>query len=157
MDFNNLFLIILFLSCKDRGVHIIVLVYVDDLIISSDNHKAITEFKAYLHNCFHMKDLRILKYFLGVEVTRCSASIFLCQHKYALDIIAKAGLLGAKPSNVLIEQNHRLALAKDLPFPHPDQYRWLVGRLIYLFFTRLELSYCVQVLSQFMQTPKETH
>ena len=134
-----------------------MLVYVDDLIILRDNHEAITKFKAFLHNCFHMKDLGILKYFLGVEVAWSFAGIFLCQHKYALDIIAKAGLLGAKPSNVLIEQNHRLALAKDLPFPHPDQYRWLVGRLIYLFFTRLELSYCVHVLSQFMQTPKETH
>ena len=50
------------------GVHIIVLVYVDDLIISGDNHEAITEFKAYLHNCFHIKDLGILKYLLGVEV-----------------------------------------------------------------------------------------
>ena len=55
-----------------------------------------------------------------------------------------------------IEQNHCLALAADFPFPHPDQYRQLVGRLIYLCFARLELSYCVHVLSQFMQAPKET-
>ena len=77
--------------------------YVDDLIILGDNHEAITKFKAYLHNCFHMKDLGILKYFLGVEVARSSAGIFLCQRKYALDIIAEVGLLGAKPSNVSIE------------------------------------------------------
>ena len=63
------------------GVHIVVLVYVDDLIILGDNHETITKFKAYLHNCFHMKDLGILKYFLGIEVVRSSASIFLCQHK----------------------------------------------------------------------------
>jgi len=139
------------------GVHIVVLVYVDDLIISGDNHEAITEFKAYLHTCFHMKYLGILKYFLGVEVARSSAGIFLCQRKYALNIIAEAGLLGAKPLNVPIEHNHRLTLAADLPFPHLDQYRRLVGRLIYLCFTRPELSYCVHVLSQFMQTPKEAH
>ena len=93
------------------GVHFVVLVYVDDLIISRDNHEAITEFKAYLHNYFHMKDLGILKYFLGVEVVRSFAGIFLCQCKYVLDIIAKVGLLGAKSSNVPIEQNHHLTLA----------------------------------------------
>ena len=141
------------------GVDIVVLVYVDDQIILGDNHihEAITEFKAYLHNCIHTKDLGILKYFLGVEVARSSAGIFLCQHKYALDIIAKAGLLGAKPSNVAIEQNHCLALAADLPFPRPNQYMWLVGHLIYLCFTRPKLSYCVHLLSQFMQAPKGAH
>jgi len=117
------------------GVHIVVLVFVDDLIISGDNNEAITEFKSYLHNCFHMKDLGIFKYFLGVEVVRSFASIFLCQRKYALDIIAKAELLGAKPSNVSIEHNHRLALATDLLFPHLDQYKWLVGCLFCLCFT----------------------
>jgi len=134
-----------------------VLVYVDDLIISGDNHEAITEFKAYLHNCFHIKDLGILKYLLGVEVVWSFVGIFLCQRKYALDIIAKAGLLGAKPSNVPIEQNHRLTLAAHLPFPYLDQYRRLVGCLIYLYFIRPELSYCVHVLSQFMQAPKEAY
>jgi len=84
-------------------------------------------------------------------------SIFLCQHKYALDIIVEAGLLGAMPSNVSIEQNHHLALAIDLPFPHLDQYRQLVGFLIHLCFTRPKLSYYVHVLSQFMQAPKKVH
>lgn len=87
---------------------------------------------------------------MGVEVARSSAGISLCQRKSALNVIAEAGLLGAKPASVPIEQNHRLALAAGLPFPHPDQYRRLVGRLIYLCFTRPELSYCVHVLFQFM-------
>ncbi|GAA0186207.1 transmembrane signal receptor [Lithospermum erythrorhizon] len=77
--------------------------------------------------------------------------------KYALDIIAETGLLGAKPSGFPIEQNHRLALADGAPLPDPERYRRLVGRLIYLAFTRPDLAYTVYILAQFMQQPRQEH
>ena len=58
-----------------------------------------------------MKDLGVLKYFLGVKVAGSPEGFFLCQRKYALNIITEAGLLGAKPVHVPMEQNHRLALS----------------------------------------------
>ncbi|KAK3036779.1 hypothetical protein RJ639_029744 [Escallonia herrerae] len=136
-------------------VQVNVLVYVDDLIISENNHATIQRFKSYLSECFHMKDLGALKYFLGVEVARGLEGIFLCQRKYAIDIIYEIGLLGAKPASVPLEQNHRLALATGRLIDDPERYRRLVERLIYLCFMRPELSYCVHVLSQFMQQPRE--
>lgn len=48
-------------------IQINVLVYVDDLIISGNNSAAFRVFKHYLSTCFHMKDLGVLKYFLGIE------------------------------------------------------------------------------------------
>lgn len=66
----------------------------------------------------------------------------------------ETGLLGGKPASVPIEQNHRLAQSTESYMDHPEQYRRLVGRLIYLTITRPELSYCVHVLAQFMQTPR---
>ncbi|WVZ23541.1 hypothetical protein V8G54_002085 [Vigna mungo] len=140
-----------------RVIHLVVLVYVDDLIVAGDDHAAIGRFKAYLHTCFHVKDLGPLKYFLGVEVARSSTGIYLCQRKYALDIIQETGLLGAKPAVTPLEQNHHLALADGPVFSHPDRYRRLVGRFIYLCFTRPELTYCVHMLSQFLQQPKQDH
>ena len=109
------------------------------------------QFKDYLNRCFHMKDLRKLKYFLGIEVVTNSYGIFLCQRKYILDIISKAGLLGAKFAGTPLEQNHKLTLVGNSDLCDPGQYRRLVGRLIYLTITRPELSYCVHMLAQFMQ------
>jgi len=63
-------------------VELYVLVYVDDLIISGNNDKAIESFKSYLSTCFHMKNLDPLKYFLSIEVTRNANGIFSCQQKY---------------------------------------------------------------------------
>lgn len=96
----------------------------------------IHQFKIYLHTCFHMKDLERLNYFLGVELARSHTEIFLCQRKYALDIIKETGLLGAKPAPLPIEPNHRLALAEGPLLSDPAQYRRLLGHLIYLCFTR---------------------
>ncbi|XP_016199408.1 uncharacterized protein LOC107640399 [Arachis ipaensis] len=56
-----------------------------------------------------------------------------------------------------MEDNHRLALAMRPLLSDPTQYCRLVGRLIYLCFTRPELSYSVYILSQFMQQPREEH
>ncbi|RVW25775.1 Retrovirus-related Pol polyprotein from transposon RE2 [Vitis vinifera] len=139
------------------NVQINVLVYVDDLIISGNDSAALKTFKAYLSDCFKMKDLGVLKYFLGIEVARSSAGLFLCQRKYTLDIVSEAGLLGAKPCGFPIEQNHRLGLANGELLSNPESYRRLVGRLIYLAVTRPDLAYSVHILSQFMHEPRIEH
>ena len=56
-----------------------------------------------------------------------------------------------------METNHKLGLATSKLIIDPTQYRCLVGRLIYLTITRLELSYSVHISFQFMQNPKEEH
>lgn len=146
----------LFGLCRGR-TQINVLVYVDDLIIAGNDKVALTAFKDYLGRCFHMKDLGVLKYFLGIEVARNPEGILLCQRKYTLEIISETGLLGAKPAAFPMEQNHNLALAKGEFLADPAPYRRLVGRLIYLSVTRPDLAYSVHILSQFMQQPREDH
>lgn len=129
----------------DQRLH--VLVYVDDLILSGSTPSLVINFKAYLSSKFHMKDLGILRYFLGIEVARKPSGIYICQRKYALGIIADAGLSGVKPASFPLDQNHKLTLAKGDLIPDPTMYRRLVGRLIYLSATRPDLSYSIHILT----------
>ncbi|CAH9096431.1 unnamed protein product [Cuscuta europaea] len=144
-------------TCSRGGTQVNVLVYVDDLIISGNNSTTISMFKNYLHSCFHMKDLGVLKYFLGIEVARSPDGLFLSQRKYTLDIITESGLLGAKPAATPIDINHCLARSNSDLLADPLPYRRLLGRLIYLAVTRPDLSYSIHLLSQFMQSPKTDH
>ncbi|KAJ9548782.1 LOW QUALITY PROTEIN: hypothetical protein OSB04_021325 [Centaurea solstitialis] len=125
-------------TLQEGKVHINVLVYVDGLIISGNDSAALSSFKKYLSRCFHMKDLGVLKYFLGVEVARNADGIFLCQRKYTLDIITEAGYLAL---NQQAFQWSNLARSTSPLLTNVEQYRRLVGRLIYLSFTRPDLGY----------------
>ncbi|XP_013632791.1 PREDICTED: uncharacterized mitochondrial protein AtMg00810-like [Brassica oleracea var. oleracea] len=54
-----------------------------------------------------------------------------------------------------MEQHHKLALDKSSFLQDAEQYRRLVGRLIYLSITRPDISYPVHILAQFMKAPRE--
>ena len=49
---------------------ILQIVYVNDIVVTGSDSKGILSLKSFLHSQFHIKDLEMLKYFLGVEVMR---------------------------------------------------------------------------------------
>ena len=70
----------LFMKSKD-GRLAIVLVYVDDLIITGDYSEEIQRTRENLSVRFQMKELGELKHFLGLEVERTKEGLFLGQQK----------------------------------------------------------------------------
>lgn len=102
-------------------------------------------------------NLGLLKHFLGIEVARNADEMYLSQRKYALDIFYERGLSGSKPTPIPIEQNHHLTTVIGPFMSLPEKYRRLVGRLIYLTITRLELSYSINILDQFMTKSWQEH
>lgn len=73
-----------------------------------NNQQSITSLKEILIQQFRIKDLRDLKYFFGIEVSRSQKGIFICQRKYALDILEDAGLLGSRPHSFPMEEHLKL-------------------------------------------------
>lgn len=80
---------------------IIVCLYVDDIIYFSSSQKLLNEFKASMMKQFEMTDLGLLQYFLGLEVRQGENGIFLCQRKYAEDLLKNFQWKNVKLSTLL--------------------------------------------------------
>ena len=77
-----------FSHTSDRG-KILLIVYVDDIIITSDDKQGIDDLKRYLQNSFKE----------GIRIS---------QSKYVLDILEETGLLGSKPMETPMGPNVKL-------------------------------------------------
>lgn len=135
----------------------IVAVYVDDIIVTGDNSSEIDTLKSHLDHVFSIKDLGILHYFLGIEVGYVTDGIILNQKKFTNDILRVCDLDFSKPAVTPLPLNLKLSATTGPLFAYPDRYCSLVGKLNYLTNTRPDLSYAVQTLSQYMQTPRLPH
>lgn len=56
----------------------LLLVYVDDIIITGNSESSISKFIYQLHKRFALKDLGELSFFLGIEVKRTTTALYLC-------------------------------------------------------------------------------
>ena len=70
-----------------NGKITILIVYVDDIIITGDDLEEIEKLKKQLAKEFEIKELGQLKYFLGIEVAHSRNGIFIFQQKYILDLL----------------------------------------------------------------------
>ncbi|KAF5467255.1 hypothetical protein F2P56_017100 [Juglans regia] len=142
---------------ETHGIFIVLLVYVDDIIVANNDLNSVNDLKTFLHSKFKIKDLDSLRYFLGIEIARSAKGIHLCKRKYTLDILADSGTLGSTSTKVPMDQNLKLTKSTDTPLSDPSIYRKLIGCLLYLTISQLDISFSVQTLSQFMAQSTDAH
>uniref|UniRef100_A0ACD5UI01 Uncharacterized protein n=1 Tax=Avena sativa TaxID=4498 RepID=A0ACD5UI01_AVESA len=146
----------LFVHTSPRGRTLLIL-YVDDMIITGDDSEYIAFVKARLRDQFLMTDLGPLRYFLGIEVSSTSNGFYIFQEKYIQDLLARAALGDERTVETPMELNVKLQSTDGDLLSDPTRYRDLVGSLVYLAVTRPDISYHVHILSQFISAPTTVH
>nr|GEW42871.1 putative reverse transcriptase, RNA-dependent DNA polymerase [Tanacetum cinerariifolium] len=124
------------------------------MIITGNEESEIKKLKEGLCVEFEMKDLRNLRYFLGIEVMRSSQRIFICQKKYILDLLAETWMIDCKPADTPMITNQKFFVKSKAKLTNRDRYQRMVGKLIYLSHTRPDIAYAVGVVSQFIHQPQ---
>lgn len=136
----------------------IILVYVDDILLTSNSHGAIDSLIRTLNASFPLKDLGNLSFFLGIQVQRSNrGGIHLSQTKYIHELLQKDNMVTAKPMSTPMVTGPKLTADGGDPSEDPFLYRSIVGGLQYVTLTRPNISYAVNKVCQFMHRPQSHH
>ncbi|KAL6322008.1 hypothetical protein AAG906_003149 [Vitis piasezkii] len=118
-----------------------LLVYVDDIIIIGPNTQVIQFLKTFLHTQFKLKDWGCLKYFLGLEIAQLATGIVLCQRHYTLQLLEDTKYLACKPASIPMDPKVQLNAHDGVVLSNVSQYRRLIGCLLYLTLSRLDITF----------------
>eukprot|EP00253_Pinus_taeda_P003787 PITA_03787 len=142
---------------ENDGKIIIVVLYVDDLIFTSNDASLIVDFKAVMKNEFQMTDLGFLRYFLGIEVDQSENGVFISQDKYVEAVLKRFIMQNSKATVTPTVVGLKLTKEDNSKDFDPKLYKSIVGSLMYLTATRPDIMHAVSLISRFMERPKETH
>lgn len=136
MSYSSLFIYDL------NGIYIYLIVYVDDIVVTSSSLSSINNIISQLSKEFSIKDLGTLSFFLGINVSRSEQGMFLSQRQYVSNLLKDEGLENLKPVSTPIEprinftQSNGVALGSK----QISKYRHVLGSLQYLTTMRLDIS-----------------
>jgi hypothetical protein len=136
---------------------LLLVLYVDDLLITGCSTSTIVAVKRILHDRFLMTDMGPLHFFLGLKISQDASGIKLSQAKYARDLLERFHMTDCKSSPTPFLSGVKLEDGGETPLVDNTLYRQLVGSLLYLTHSRPDLSYAVGAVSRFMQEPHELH
>ena len=136
---------------------LIVLIYVDDIIVTGNAPLLISDLISILNSQFALKELGPISYFLGVEVTSTSIDLHFSQQKYINDLLFWADMSDCKPYPTPMASGPPLSLHAGKLLPDPTIYRSFSGVFQYCTITWPNLSYAVNKLYQFMHAPTTSH
>ena len=142
-----------------KDFHLLLLLYVDDILIVSKSHHRIEETKQHLRNRYQMNDLGIARKFLGLEIERSNDSLRLHQTRFIKTVLQWFGMTESNGVSTPMETGRRLLSAGEADeLVEPGEYQSLIGSLMYLVVgTRPDLVFAVASLSKFNAKPTNNH
>ncbi|GJZ43028.1 retrovirus-related pol polyprotein from transposon TNT 1-94 [Tanacetum coccineum] len=126
---------------------IVVQIYVDDIIFGSTCQDMCDEFAKIMHDEFEMSMMGELNFFLGLQ--QMEDGIFFNQSMYIKERLKKFGLEDSKPMKTSMSSDTKLTKDKKYESVDSIKYRGMIGSLLYLTASRLDIMFSVCLCGRF--------
>jgi len=146
----------LYSKCSGADILIISL-YVEDLFVTGSKTCLIEDFKLEMMKMFEITDLGLMAYFLGMEIKQNEDDVFICKKKYTQDIIKQFHMEDCKVMGTPMKQKEKLSIDDGEEKMDEAYYRRLIGSLMYLTTTKLDILYAVSLSSRLMHCASDLH
>ena len=132
-------------------------IYVDDIIFGSTNPTLCKEFGEMMAREFEMSMIDEINFFFGFQIKQLKEGTFIHQEKYTKDILKKFKMDDCKPIKTPMPTNGHLDLDEGGKSVDQTLYRSMIGSLLYLTASRLDIMFSVFMCAHFQANPKESH
>ena len=132
-------------------------VYVDDIVFGATIDDRVIKFSEEMKKEFEMSMVGELTFFLGLQVKQKKEGIFVSQEKYARNIVKKFGLDSKKHASTPMSSSTKLNVDSSRVEVSPTLYRSIIGSLLYLTDSRLDIAFSVGVCARYQAALKESH
>lgn len=140
------------------GSIVIVALYVDDLLICSNNPAAISDVKGLLSSHYKMKDLGVASRFLGMNLHQSEGSVGLSLNHYLNDYLVDFNMQDCNPVSTPFAAGTDFLPGDAISDADVTRFRSMVGKLLFAANTcRPDLSYAASTLSRFIKDPRANH
>ena len=120
-----------------------IAIYVDDIILTGNDHHEIQRLTEHLDTVFSINDLGKLNYFLGIEVNYTADGLVLHQNKFTKEHLLESGFNNFKKFVTPLPAQLKLFAIEGELLQDPTPYISLLGKLNFLTNTNPDLSYTV--------------
>ncbi|GKC69455.1 retrovirus-related pol polyprotein from transposon TNT 1-94, partial [Tanacetum coccineum] len=136
---------------------LLVQIYVDVIIFASTTPELRDEFSKIMCSKFKMSMMGKFSFFLGLQNFQNPRGIFINQSKYAFESLKKYGMDSSDPVDTPMVEKSKLDEDPQGKAVDPTHYRGMVGTLMYLTASRLDLTFAVCMCARYQTKPNEKH
>jgi len=141
----------------DNGRLMIAQIYVDAIVFGGMSNMMVQHFIQQMQSEFEMSLVGELTYFLGLQVKQMEDTIFISQSKYAKNIVKKFGMDNGGHKRTPAATHLKLTKDESAIYVDQSMYRSMIGSLLYLTTSRLDITFVVGVCARYQAEPKLGH